>query len=305
MDRRTRIAAIVSAIVVGTAGGGRAQESQREVIFSEDFADVALPAWRGARPAAVKIRPIQGPGDIRGVTMETPTPASSSLSVSLPVERIAGKGVLLEVWRKAENVKTGAHHYCNAESMLNWKAKGGARPNYSSTTYSDFSGTFNWEKHSYVMEMPKDLEWANVTIGLQACSGKAGWAGLTVSVDPRFPNQQALERFLAREERRAFAELDPETLTVKCLDGGIIQVLAGHRYVPRKFWNAAVREKVLSSIQHPGEESPPSAPMSSISTTFPVNPSRCRPIPSGIDRAEVELVPESRAMFRQTPGTCL
>ena len=59
-----------------------------------------------------------------------------------------------------------------------------------------------------------------------SCLATAGWAGLTVSVDPRFPNQQTLERFLAREERQAYANLDAKTLAVKRLSGGVIQVFA-------------------------------------------------------------------------------
>ena len=225
-----------------------AQAPQREIIFREDFADPAMPAWRGARLPAVKVTHTQGPDGIPALTMDTREPVSANLSVSLPVKRIAGKPVLLEVWRKADHVKTGARHYYNAKSMLSWKATGEAKPKYSSTTYSDFSGTFDWERHSYVMVMPKDLEWASVTIGMQACTGKASWAGLVVSVDPRFPSQQALERVLAREERRAYANLDATTLSIKRLEGGIIQVFAGHRYVPRRFWNAAVRKAVLAAV---------------------------------------------------------
>ncbi|MBL7222658.1 MAG: hypothetical protein ISS72_02280 [Candidatus Brocadiae bacterium] len=221
------------------------------MLFREDFADAALPGWRGARPSALKLSRTQGPGGIPALTMETREPVSGALSVSLPVERIAGKAVLLEVWRKTENVKTGARHYYNAKSMLSWKAKSEAKPEYSSTAYSDFSGTFDWEKHCYVMGMPEDLERASVTIGMQACTGKASWAGLTVCVDPRFPSQHALERFLAREERQTFANLDADTLVIKRLSGGIVQVFAGHKYVPRKYWNDVVRRTVLAPVQRP------------------------------------------------------
>jgi len=162
--------------------------------------------------------------------------------------------VLLDVWRKAENVKTGAEHFYNAKSMLSWKAESAAKPQYSGTTYSDFSGTFDWERHRFVVNMPKDLQWAAVTIGLQSCTGKASWAGLTVSIDARFPNQRALERFVAREEREAYANLDAKALTIKRLQGGTIQVFAEHRYVPRKFWNEAIRRAVLAAIPRLDEQ---------------------------------------------------
>ena len=251
MLRGMQMALMAPAIAALAVGALQAQEAQREVIFSEDFSDIALPAWRGTRSPAVKFTREQGPDGIPALAMETREPLSGNLSVSLPVVRIAGKPVLLQVWRKAENVKTGARHYYNAKSMLSWKAKSAAKPKYSSTTYSDFSGTFDWERHRYVMAMPADLEWARVSIGLQACTGKASWAGLTVSVDPRFPNQQALERYLAREERRAYANLEAKTLTVRRLKGGIIQVFAAHRYVPRRFWSDAARKAVLAAVEPP------------------------------------------------------
>ena len=238
----------IAAISVSAVPTVDAQTTEPEVIFSEDFRDISLPAWHGTRQSPVKLSRTQGPDGVPALSMETREPVSRNLSVRLPVERIAGRAVLLDVWRKAENVKTGAQHYHNAKSMLSWKGRGTAKPQYSGTIYSDFYGTFDWERHRFVVEMPKDLEWAAVTIGMQACTGKASWASLTVSVDPRFPNQQALDRFLAREERQAYASLDPKTLSVKGLDGGIIQVFAGHRFVPRKFWNEAVRRVVLASV---------------------------------------------------------
>lgn len=225
-----------------------AQQGNRDIVFQEDFDDTSLSAWHGARPPSVKFSRTEGPGGLPALTMETEEPVSSNLSVRLPVDRIAGRAVLLDVWRKAEGVKTGEQHYFNAKSMLSWKAKSEAKRHYSGTLFSDFSGTFDWERHLFVVNMPEDLEDATVSIGMQACTGKASWAGLTVSVDSRFPDQQALERFLAREQHEAYANLDASTLTVKCLDGGIIQVFTGNRYVPRKYWNEAVRRAVLAKV---------------------------------------------------------
>ena len=242
------VTAFTPIVLILASHGLYAQQREREVIFQENFEDISLPGWRGAKPPSIKIIKTQGPGGVSALTMETTETASSTLSVRLPVERIAGRAVLLDVWRKAEGVKTGEQHYFNAKSMLSWKAKGESKRHYSGTLYSDFSGTFDWERHRFVVNMPEDLEDAAVSIGMQACTGKASWAALTVSVDPRFPNQQALERFLAREQREAFAKLDASTLTVKCLDGGIIQVLTGDQYVPRKYWNEAVRQAVLAKV---------------------------------------------------------
>ena len=91
----------------------------------------------------MKFTRTQGPDGMPALTIETREPVSGTLSVRLPAERIAGKAVLLEVWRKAENVETGEQHYYNAKSMLTCKAKGVAKPQYSGTTFSDFSGTFD------------------------------------------------------------------------------------------------------------------------------------------------------------------
>ena len=239
-------------LVLGLLGGAaNAQPRQPEIVFQEDFADPMLPAWQNSRGLQSQLSPTEGPDGIPALSMEVHQPGSTTLSARLPVERIAGRAVLLDVWRKAKNVKTGARAYYNAKSMLSWKVTGVANPQYAGTDFSDFSGTFDWERHRYVINMPKDLQWASVSIGMQACTGKAAWAGLTVSVDPRFPDQPSLERFLASEERQAFADLDAETLTVKRLEGGIIQVLAGTRYVPKKYWNQAARRAVLTAVPQP------------------------------------------------------
>lgn len=222
------------------------REQEQEIVFREDFKDIALPGWHGVRPNSVKFSETQGPDGVPALTMETAEPTSSTLSVRLPVDRIAGRAVLLDVWRKAQGVKTGVQPYYNAKSMLSWKAKSESKRHYSGTLYSDFSGTFDWERHRFVVNMPEDLQDATVSIGMQACTGKASWAGLTVSVDARFPSQQALERFLARAQREAYAKLDPSTLSVKFLEGGIVQVFTGDRYVPRKYWNEAVRRAVVA-----------------------------------------------------------
>ena len=205
-----------------------AQQTGQEIIFQEDFADIALPAWHHARPKSVKFSRTPGPDGVAALMMEATEPTSSILAVRLPVDRIAGRAVLLDAWRKAEGVKMGLQHFYNAKSMLSWKGRSESKRHYCGTLYSDFSGTFDWERHRFVVNMPEDLQDATVSIGMQECTGKASWARLTVSVDERFPNQQALDRFLAREEREAFAKLDPSTLSVKCLEGGIIQVFTGN-----------------------------------------------------------------------------
>ena len=242
---------LLPTILVLAVNTAWAQEPQRKIVFQESFADISLPGWHGPKPAEARVSAAKGPGDIPALTMETDAPVTANLTAALPVEQVAGKAIVLEVWRKAENVKTGTRHYYNAKAMLSWKAKSDAKPKYSRTTYSDFSGTFDWEKHRYIIQMPKDLEWAAVTIGLQNCTGKASWAGLTVGIDPRFPTQQALDQYLERQERELFAHLDGERIVVKCLDGGIIQVFTGRRYVPRRFWNATVRKAVLAAVPRP------------------------------------------------------
>ena len=248
MPRRAYVTTIALVFLMQVAGAWGAEKVPAEVIFREDFRDIAMPAWHGAKPRTARCTSTRGPNGVPALTLEASRPVSCSFSVRLPAQRIAGKAVLLDVWRKADKVKTGTQHYFNAKSMLSWKSSGQAKPNYSGTIYSDFSGTFDWERHRYVVQMPQDLQWASVTVGLQGCTGKASWADLRVSVDPRFPSQQALERFLAQEERQAYANLDSKRLSVKRLNGGTIQVFTGQRYVPRQFWNEAVRQAVLSAV---------------------------------------------------------
>ena len=232
-----------------------AQGPRAEVVFREDFSDATLPAWRAADDVRSMCSPVSGPDGTPAVSIERKDRGNAMLAVSLPVARVAGKAVLLEVWRKAENVRTGAEHYHNAKAMLSWKGASAAKPSYSTTEFSDFSGTFDWERHRYVAALPPDLEWVSVSIGLQSCSGKASWAGLTVSLDPRFPTQAALERFLQREEEEAYTNIAAETLRVKSLEGGVIQVFSGTRHVPRRYWNDTVREAVLA-VAGPGDGLP-------------------------------------------------
>ncbi len=245
-------------VVAGDASELRAADSERAVIFSEDFADRSLPAWHGVRLPAIKFTQTRGPDGGAALTMEMHQPLSGNLTVPLPVKRIAGKAILLDVWRKAEKVKTGAKSYYNAKTMVSWKAKNESKARYATTTYSDFSGTFDWERHRYVIKMPNDLQRASVTIGMQECTGKASWSKLTVSVDPRFPSQEALERFIAAEQRQAYAHLDANDIIIKRLDGGIIQIWAAHQFVPRRFWNDAARKKVLATVRRPAPSIAPS-----------------------------------------------
>ena len=89
MLRRTQQAMAVAAIVGLAAGVSYAQTTGREVVFSEDFEDVAMPGWHGARPPAVKFTRTRGPDSVPALTIETREPVSGTLSVRLPAERIA------------------------------------------------------------------------------------------------------------------------------------------------------------------------------------------------------------------------
>jgi len=260
INEKEALVGLLWVCLIMTTGMAHAQtvkvEATHAIIFHEDFQDSSLPRWNkspAVRSTAATLSRAKGPDGIPAVSLETRTPVPATLSVALPVQRVAGKAVLLQVWRKAENVRTGAKPYFNAKSMLSWKARSAATAEYSSTIYSDFSGTSDWERHMYVMQIPPDVEWARVTIGMQECTGKASWAGLTVSVDPRFPSQNSLERFLARQQRDLFAGVDKEALTIKRLNGGVIQVFSDHTYVPRKYWNAAVRNTLLQSTERPND----------------------------------------------------
>lgn len=247
MNKAIRTTIVTLLLIVLIGGAADAQLGQPTVVFEEDFSDASLPAWQGSQDARARLSATTGPHAMPAVSMATHDDVSSVLSVRLPVEEIAGKSVLLDVWRKAEDVRTGTRHYFNAKTLLSWKAKGAAKPQYSGDLFSGFSGTFDWLRHRYVVNMPEDLEWASVSIGMQECMGKASWAGLSVSVDPRFPTQASLERYLIEEQHKAFASLEAESLTVKRLDGGTIQVFADDQFVPRTFWNAAARQMVQKS----------------------------------------------------------
>ncbi|MBN2452398.1 MAG: hypothetical protein JXR77_18575 [Lentisphaeria bacterium] len=239
--------------MMGAGAAVLAGEGPAEVVFREDFRDPALPAWRRPAELSVKISPTTGPDGGPAIFFEAAAPGTGTVSASLPAEKLAGRGVMLDVWRKADDLRTGEQHYLNAKAMLSWKARSAAKPQYSTTLYSDFSGTFDWERHRYVVEMPPDLEWASVTIGLQACTGKASWADLNVCVDSRFPTQAALERFLADEARQAYADIDPATLELRGPEDGDRLVFSGRLHVPRAYWTDGIREAVLAAV-------PPQAP---------------------------------------------
>ncbi len=181
--------------------------AQPQLIFEEDFSDPLLPAWHDARDARAQLSAAVGPHGVPAVSMDLRDGSSRMLTVRLPVEQIAGKAVLLDVWRKAEGVKTGTEHYYNAKTMLSWKTRGVTKPQYSGTQFSDFSGSFDWQRHRYVITMPTEIEWATVSIGMQACTGKASWSKLSIRVDPRFPDQASLERLRLEEQREAFSSL--------------------------------------------------------------------------------------------------
>ena len=222
--------------------------AEPEVIFQADFSDPAMPGWSGARPPEVQFTKAAGPDGQPALCIRADQPANGTLGLQLPKDKLAGKAIVLQVQRKADGVKTGAAHYLNAKAMISFQQTGIQKPNYSSTANSDFAGTFDWELHRYVVQLPEQLDWVSLTIGLQACTGTAYWSDLKVVIDPRFPNQAALDRFLAEEQRKAFEELDPAALTVEPRVGGVLKVSVGNRVVPRNYWGKSVRERVLSAV---------------------------------------------------------
>ncbi|WP_168565804.1 hypothetical protein [Crateriforma spongiae] len=235
----------------------QAESGPGEVILRETFEDPTLPAWQGVRNDKAHVTSVTGPNGNPAISMTIDAGVTRTFTRRLPIDRVAGKAVLIDVWRKADKVVTGREHYYNAKAMLSWKAKGANKPEYSGTEFSDFFGTFDWQRHRYVVNMPEDLEWAAVSIGMQACSGKASWADLTIRVDPRFRDQASLERFLAEQQRRAFESLTADSLTVKRLPGGTVQLMKDDLYVPKQYWNADARQVLLAGASESSGPSPP------------------------------------------------
>ncbi len=250
---RKTISALCGACLVGGSLSAQqppsAADDKATIVFREDFADPTLPAWKKSwSPASgsATLKAEAGPNGLRAVAFHSAEVTRAQAWVEIPAAQVEGKSLLLDLWRKADGVKTGSRHYYNAKSMLIWQAAGAPASKNAGTAYTDFSGTTGWERHRYVVQLPEKLKWIRLSIGLQDCSGKASYAGLSVRIDPRFPTQQALEGYLAEEKRRLFAGLGPEDVRIRTRPEGTLQVFAGERYVPRKAWNAAVRGKVIA-----------------------------------------------------------
>lgn len=223
------------------------------IVFAEDFADLTLPGWRKGWKQlpdadAVTVTRAAGPDGRPALSIESSRETAATATFSLPTEQIQGQAVLVELWRKPDNVKTGKLHYLNAKSMLIWQEEDAQRSKNPGTPFTDFSGTSDWERHAYVVQLPDKLEWAQLTIGLQACTGKASYAALSVRIDPRFPSQQVLERYREQQRQERYRTLSAETAKLQTLPGGLVQVLTDDgAYVPIRYWNDAARNLVLDA----------------------------------------------------------
>jgi hypothetical protein len=97
MAHRIAITLRALAVVGFLSGPVVAEPVQTEIIFQENFSDASLPAWRGARLPQVSMARAEGPNGLPALSMEVREPSSATFSVRLPVTRIAGKAVLLDV----------------------------------------------------------------------------------------------------------------------------------------------------------------------------------------------------------------
>jgi hypothetical protein len=174
-------------IVAGVMSGGAVAG---EVVFRADFREPAGRAlWQPAED--VHVHAAAGPNGAAALVVEQPKregPGSPSVEAALPLEKIRGTRVLVEARIKAQDVAKPPQPYNGVKVMLHSVSPGG--PDW--TQQDNIYGTFDWKRICFTAVVPSDASEARLVLGLEATSGRVGFADVRVSVIGRRRKQPAV-----------------------------------------------------------------------------------------------------------------
>jgi hypothetical protein len=157
-----------------------AEVSLGEVVYQTDFerAD-ALRAWGAARDPNVRLVP--GHGGSQSLLIERPAQQGAgarTIRAALPLEKLRGTRVKIEVLVKAENVAQPPKPHNGVKCTLHVVSPGGSRW----PQLNNIFGTFDFQPHRFLAEIPADAIEASLVLGLEATTGKVWFDDLKITV---------------------------------------------------------------------------------------------------------------------------
>lgn len=197
-----------------------AQPKTSDIVFQTDFEDAGtLRAWGAEQNPGVRLAP--GFQSAQALRVEIPAGASASSSVrmSLPIEKMRGARLSCRAMIKADGVSQPPQAWNGVKFMLHVTAPGGATWLQQNNVF----GTFDWKRVEFQAAIPADATAAELILGLEAVNGRAQFDDIKITVarGPRVrPATPAAEpMFTGHEEPRLRGamispDLTPESLRV-------------------------------------------------------------------------------------------
>jgi hypothetical protein len=171
-------AALLSVVFVSPAA--RAEPARGDVVFRGDFeGPQALHGWDGADDGGVSLVP--GFRDSQSLRIERPAEEKAghrAVRAALPLDKVRGTRLLVEVMARAEDVARPPHAYNGVKCMLHTVAPAGPRW----TQQDNLFGTFDWKPLRFVAEVPADATEAELVLGLEETTGRVWFDDLKLTV---------------------------------------------------------------------------------------------------------------------------
>lgn len=153
-----------------------------EVIYKIDFNNKTERSKWIVEPFAKWVQ--RGNGSTFLMVDVSPSQGKKSNMIRMPLDKkqLCGTKLLFRCMAKAQNVTKPSYPYLGVKYMLYFKTKNGEFWENENNVY----GTFDWKELYFLAEIPKDVDDAQLFLGLQGSSGKVWFDKLSVIIlDPR------------------------------------------------------------------------------------------------------------------------
>ena len=171
-----------------------------EVVFQADFnRKDALSKW--SKNPDMTWQPDGGINNSGCLKFHSTDPNGNHLTyIPLDINQLRGRGVVIEGWMKADQVKKSSRSYLGPKLMLSVIHDG-------KTSYPDQTkkyGTYNWEKFSRYWHVPATATKAYLNLGLQGTTGTVWIDEVRVFLAPALKVPARLEKQLPRQKRTQY-----------------------------------------------------------------------------------------------------
>jgi hypothetical protein len=195
-----------------------AQPKAGDIVFRTDFEGAgALREWGAEQSPNVRLA--AGFASAQSLRVERPVdaPATVSVRVPLPVEKMRGARLTCRAMVKADGVTEAPQPWNGIKFMLHVSAPGGDLW----LQQNNVSGTFDWKRVQFQASVPADATAAELILGLEAVSGCAQFDDIQITVArgprARLATPPAGPVFTGHEEPRLRGamiqpEITPESL---------------------------------------------------------------------------------------------